>query len=171
MKKKILSVLVACLMVFSITSCGTPQPNNNSDDTIAVSDSENNSEDDSSDENTESTEPTEEEKAKLEKERQESLTIYADMINEIQTDIPELTVSYIVGTNDGGKDMTIHMPLLESKDATTYKMAELTTTKETLLNNNGITDITIYVENNGESAGIVMFSNEGGSYEPIVNTL
>ena len=84
---------------------------------------------------------------------------------------PEFTVNYIIGTDDGGKDMSVNMPLLDSKDATTYKMAELVTTKETLLNNNGITGITIFVDNNEESAGIVIFENQNGSYEPTVNTL
>ena len=93
------------------------------------------------------------------------------MISNIQNDIPELSVEYIIDKKDGGKEMSIHMEMLESKDATINKMAILTTTKETLLNENEITSITVFVEHNGESAGIVMFDNENGSYEPTVNTL
>lgn len=114
---------------------------------------------------------TAEEEQKLVKEREESLVTYADMISEIAKDIPELNVSYVVGNKTGGKDMSIHMDLLESKDATTHKMAELTATKETLLNNNGITDITIFVNNQEENVGIVMFENENGRFDPVVNTL
>ena len=50
-------------------------------------------------------------------------------------------------------------------------MAELVTTKETLLNDNGITDISVFVMNGEDCQGIVVFSNENGSYEPTVNTL
>lgn len=134
-------------------------------DSTSTPETENNAEED------EISEPDPEEEARKEQERQESLVVYADLINEIQTDYPEFTVNYIIGTDDGGKDMSIDMPLLDSKNATTYKMAELVTTKETLLNNNGITGITIFVKNNEETAGVVMFANEGGSYEPTVNTL
>ena len=116
-------------------------------------------------------ERTEEEEAALEKECQESLIIYADMISEIQADIPEITVKYVVNTDTGGKEMCIYMPLLDSKDSTTYKMAELTTTKETLLNDNGITGITIFVQHNDKVEGIVMFENQNGRFEPVVNTL
>ena len=141
------------------------QDDDSKPDSTSTPETENNAEED------EINEPDPEEEARKEQERQESLVVYADMISEIQTDFPEFTVNYIIGTDDGGKDMSINMPLLDSKDATTYKMAELVTTKETLLNNNGITGITIFVDNNEETAGIVMFSNEGGSYEPTVNTL
>lgn len=120
-------------------------------------------------EETDKTTPEEEEA--LEKEKQESLTVYADMINEIQTDFPEITVNYVVGTDDGGKDMSIDITLLESKDATTYKLAELTVTKETLMNNNGITGISVFVMNNDECAGIILFENQAGRFEPTVNTL
>lgn len=116
-------------------------------------------------------EKTPEEEAALEKEREESLTVYADMINEIQTDFPEITVNYIVGTDDGGKDMSIDIPLLESKDATTYELAELTVIKETLMNNNGITGISVFVMNNDECEGIIIFENQAGRFEPTVNTL
>lgn len=177
MKKKILVMVVVGVMSLSAMACDHSQSNyissddsvdtqdNDSElDSIAASNTENNTEE--SDIN----EPDPEE-AQKEKERQESLVVYADMINEIQTDLPEFTVNYIIGTDDGGKDMSVNMPLLDSKDATTYKMAELVTTKETLLNNNGITGITIFVDNNEESAGIVIFENQNGSYEPTVNTL
>lgn len=178
MKRKIIVLMMVGIMSLSAVACThshntyTPsddtanvQNDNSESNQISTTETENNAEGD------ELNKPDPEEEARKEKERQESLVVYADMINEIQTDFPEFTVNYIIGTDDGGKDMSINMPLLDSEDATTYKMAELVTTKETLLNNNGITDITIFVDNNKETAGIVMFSNEGGSYEPTVNTL
>ena len=175
MKKKILVMVVVGAMSLFAMACGHSQ-NTSSDDSANVQ--ENDSELDStatseteSAEEGEINEPDPEEEARKEEEREESLVVYADMINEIQTDLPEFTVNYIIGTDDGGKDMSINMPLLDSKHATTYKMAELMATKETLLNNNGITGITIFVDNNGETAGIVMFENQSGSYEPTVNTL
>lgn len=178
MKKKIILLVMTGIISLSIVACThsrntyTPsddttnvQEDTSESNPISTTETENTAEDD------ELNEPDPEEEARKEKERQESLVVYADMISEIQTDFPEFTVNYIIGTDDGGKDMSINMPLLDSKDATTYKMAELVTTKETLLNNNGITGITIFVDNNEETAGIVIFENESGSYEPAVNTL
>lgn len=178
MKKKILVLVIAGIMSLSVAACThsrntyTPSGDTtNVQDDDSKLDSTSTPETENSTEEDEINEPDPEEEARKEKERQESLVVYADMISEIQTDFPEITVNYIIGTDDGGKDMSINMPLLDSKDATTYKMAELVTTKETLLNNNGITGITIFVDNNEETAGIVIFENENGSYEPTVNTL
>lgn len=173
MKKKLL--LITAILTISISGCGSGNLNssetNNNTSKKVVDSSQSNDVEKEDDGLEEASKPTPEEEAELEKERDESLTVYADMINEIQTDIPELVVEYVSDTKDGGKDITIHMELLESKDATTRKMAELATTKETLLNDNGITEIMIFIDHNGENVGIVMFANENGRYEPTVNTL
>lgn len=189
MKRNIVTILLSASLLFSSAACGeasnesissnvqeVTQDNSHADaledgnsEPLDDIESEDNLDAVDSDESVD--ELTPEEEAQKEKERQESLTVYADMIDEIQTDIPEITVQYVVSTDSGGKDMSIHMPLLESEDATIRKMAQLTTTKETLMNNNGITDITIFVMNGEECSGMVLFSNEGGSFEPVVNTL
>ena len=67
--------------------------------------------------------------------------------------------------------MSIHMELQQSKDATYNIISQFLVTKETLLNNNEINEITVFVYNNGENDGILMFQNEAGRYEPTVNTL
>ena len=115
-----------------------------------------------------------EEEAALIKEQEESLTVYADMISEIQQDIPELKVNYIVNNSTGGKDLSIDMNMQESKDATYYIAAKLTSIKETLLNLNEITDIIIMVrnpQNQEDCPGVLMFKNESGIFNPVVNTL
>lgn len=112
-----------------------------------------------------------EKEEKLEKEKEESKIVYADLINEIETEFPDLTVNYIIESEDGEKTLSIHMPLAESKDATIYKCAEIASLKETRLKNEGITNINIYVKNNNESAGLVFFSLSNGRYEPTINTL
>ena len=93
------------------------------------------------------------------------------MISEIEQELPELDVQYIVDSDDGGRNMSIHMELQESKDATYNIISQFLVTKETLLNNNEINEITVFVYNNGENDGILMFQNEAGRYEPTVNTL
>lgn len=112
-----------------------------------------------------------EKEEKLEKEKQESKIVYAELINEIQTEFSELTVNYIVNLEDGGKTLSINMPLGENKDATIYKCAEIASLKETRFKNEGITNINIYVKNNNESAGMIFFSLANGIYEPTINTL
>lgn len=112
-----------------------------------------------------------EEEEKLKKEKEESKIVYADLINEIQTEFPDLTVDSIVNLEDGGKTLSIHMSLAESKDATLYNCAEIASLKETRFKNEGITNINIYVKNNNESAGLVFFSLSNGRYEPTINTL
>lgn len=114
---------------------------------------------------------TPEEEADFEKEREESLIEYSDMIEEIQADLPEMQINGVNSEDDGTKTLSIRMDLLESKDATLYKIAELTTNKETLMNNNEITDIIISVYNQGEISGMVIFHNDYGEYNPTVNTL
>ena len=167
-KLRLFFVLVLAFMLF-VVGCGTKENGIVTTKSIV-------SENDvlsttSKEEGTETDRITPEEEEKMEKERQESLIIYADMINEIQTAIPDMRVNYIISNDDGGKDMSVDMTLLNSKDATYQKMAELMVTKETLMNNNGITDISIYVMNNDECVGIVIFTNHNGSYDPVVNTL
>lgn len=178
MKKKTIILMMVGIMSLSTTACSHSQHRYasssdyvNTQDDDSELDSASSSETANETEENEINEPDPAEEAQKERERQESLIVYADMINEIQTDFPEFTIQYIVGTDDGGKDLSIHMPMLDSKDSTTYKMAELVTTKETLLNDNGITDISVFVMNGEDCQGIVVFSNENGSYEPTVNTL
>lgn len=171
MKKKCITIIFALTFTFTFVACG-----NNKDENTATTQPKHKVEAPSTIEDEETEEESDgelspEEEATLEKERQESLTVYADMITEIQADIPELNVQYVVGKEDGGKSLSIHMDLLESKDATYTCMSTLVTTKETLLNNNGITDINFFVYSGEESAGIVMFENESGRYNPVVNTL
>ena len=58
--------------------------------------------------------------------------------------------------------MSINLDLQESKDATYTIASELTVTKESLLNLNGITDLNIMVKNPQdpeETVGILMFEN------------
>ena len=43
--------------------------------------------------------------------------------------------------------------------------------KETEMKNAGITDITVFVYNQGESVGILMSKLEDGKYVPVLNTL
>lgn len=112
-----------------------------------------------------------EKEEKLKKEKEESKTIYADLINEIQSEFPDLTVDSIVESEDGEKTLSIHMPLADSKDLTIYKCAELSSLKETRFKNEGITNINIYIKHNNESAGLVFFSLSNGRYEPTINTL
>ena len=173
MKKKIfLSILFATISL-TLSACShsssndlVSQDNYESEQSDAELELETEIEDDS-----EVNEPSPEEEAQKEKERQESLVIYEDMIKEIQNDIPELTVNYVISDDTGQNTMSISMPLLESEDATLYKIAELTATKETLMNNNGIDEIMIFVYNGEENVGIVMYSNHEGEFEPTVNTL
>lgn len=172
MKKFLSTLLVACLCCGILAACSSQkkEPTAVNDDSAVDETVAQEGESEEADD-TEISEKTPEEEAALEKEQQESLITYAEMIEEIQNDIPELTVNYVVSGDDGRDTMSISMPLLESKDATYYKMAELTATKETLMNNNGIDDITIFVYNGEENVGIVMFANEDGEFKPTVNTL
>ena len=108
----------------------------------------------------------------IEAEDAASLITYADMISEIETDIPELKVRGVVlNSDETGMVLKLILELQESKDATYYVLAELTALKETLMNNNGITSINAIVYNQGEIAGIILFENQNGRFEPTVNTL
>lgn len=167
MKRIVSILLIMCLCFGIISGCGEKEPEEEKTDSEAVTQYSYESSEPEQNDDGLSAEKEEE----LLKRQEESKTIYADLISNIQNDIPELSVEYIIDKKDGGKEKSIHMEMLESKDATINKMAILTTTKETLLNENEITSITVFVEHNGESAGIVMFDNENGSYEPTVNTL
>ena len=177
MKKKsitlILSLTAICSALFSGCELTNESNYDNSPDyhsSKVVTDNE----DEAQDNNSDTSEKSPEEEAALEKERQESLTVYADMISEIQQDFPELKVNYIVTTSDGGKSMSINLDLQESKDATYTIASELTVTKESLLNLNGITDLNIMVKNPQdpeETVGILMFENKHGTFNPVVNTL
>lgn len=167
--RKILSMLLVVLMCCGLlTGCAKPKaqkpgPADNNKEVV-----EDVQEDNDADEENEM---SPEEEAELLKEQEESLTIYADMISEIEQELPELDIQYIVDSDDGGRNMSIHMELQESKDATYNIISQFLVTKETLLNNNEINEITVFVYNNGENDGILMFQNEAGRYEPTVNTL
>lgn len=173
MKKvmKVLFVSVLCLCCGMLVGCTESKPVSYSTSEVEESEQPKLDQGEFEEDESSKTEMTPEETAALEKKQQESLKVYADMIAEIETEIPELKVGYVVENKDGGKDISIHMNLLESKDATTYKVAELATIKETLLNNNGITDILVFVDDMGKNAGIIIFKNESGRFDPVVNTL
>lgn len=167
--RKIVSMLLITMMCCGLlTGCAKPKAQklesaDNSEEVVKDVQEDN----DADEEN----EMSPEEEAELLKEQEESLTIYADMISEIEQELPELDIQYIVDSDDGGRNMSIHMELQESKDATYNIISQFLVTKETLLNNNEINEITVFVYNNGENDGILMFQNEAGRYEPTVNTL
>lgn len=81
-----------------------------------------------------------------------------------------ITNIYIANT-DEGKTMNITIPLEKNKDTTIYKCAEITSLKETILKNEGITDISIKINNKDEHAGFIFFALRNGRYEPTLNTL
>lgn len=168
MRKIVSMLLIAMVCCGLLTGCAKPKaqkpgPADNNEEVV-----EDVQEDNDADEENEM---SPEEEAELLKEQEESLTIYADMISEIEQELPELDIQYIVDSDDGGRNMSIHMELQESKDATYNIISQFLVTKETLLNNNEINEITVFVYNNGENDGILMFQNEAGRYEPTVNTL
>ncbi len=169
MKKVMSMLLVAVLCCGMLVGCGKDKEI--SEETVQNDEVVEESEDEIDEENTDENEMSPEEEAALVKEQQESLVVYADLIAEIEKDIPQVKVQHITGTKENGKDMTVYMDLQESKDATYTVAATLVSTKETLMNNNGITEITVFVKNQGETAGILMFQNENGSFNPVVNTL
>lgn len=168
--KKLISVLILGMMCLCLVGCGG-EANKAVSTTRETAETERRT--------TASTEETEEayetrspeEEAEFERKRAESLVTYADMVTEIQTDIPELEITGIMPNEDGGNSLSIKLQLQESKDATYYILAELTALKETLMNNNDITSITATVYNQDEIEGFILFNNEGGRYEPTVNTL
>lgn len=115
----------------------------------------------------------EEEKAKqekLQKEIQENNIVHADLIKEMKSEFANITNIYIANT-DEGKTMNITIPLEKNKDTTIYKCAEITSLKETILKNEGITDISIKINNKDEHAGFIFFALRNGRYEPTLNTL
>lgn len=99
-------------------------------------------------------------------EASKSEEIYKDLFEEIEKDFPEIDVKYVVNGT-----MTLYIDLQENKDATYRILAELSVKKETLMKNNGIKEIMCYVENKGETEGIIKFRDEGGEYVPVLNTL
>lgn len=168
MRKVVSMLLIALMCCGLLTWCAKPKVQklgltDNSEEVV-----EDVQEDNDADEENEM---SPEEEAELLKEQEESLTIYADMISEIEQELPELDIQYIVDSDDGGRNMSIHMELQQNKDATYNIISQFLVTKETLLNNNEINEITVFVYNNGENDGILMFQNEAGRYEPTVNTL
>lgn len=168
MRKVVSMLLIALMCCGLLTGCAKPKVQklgltDNSEEVV-----EDVQEDNDADEENEM---SPEEEAELLKEQEESLTIYADMISEIEQELPELDIQYIVDSDDGGRNMSIHMELQQNKDATYNIISQFLVTKETLLNNNEINEITVFVYNNGENDGILMFQNEAGRYEPTVNTL
>lgn len=168
MRKIVSMLLIAMMCCGLLTGCAKPKEQKLESADKSEEVVEDVQEDNDADEENEM---SPEEEAELLKEQEESLTIYADMISEIEQELPELDVQYIVDSDDGGRNMSIHMELQESKDATYNIISQFLVTKETLLNNNEINEITVFVYNNGENDGILMFQNEAGRYEPTVNTL
>lgn len=177
MKKKICTLLVAVMCCGAIVGCGDKEtesetPVKNNEQATEKAEQENTTDEEiGNKDDTEVNEVSAEEEAALEKEHEESLTVYADMIAEIKQEFPELDIQYIVGKDNGGKDMSIHLELQESKDATYNIVSTFLVAKETLLNNNGITDISVFVNNQGKNEGILLFQNESGRFNPTVNTL
>ncbi len=165
--KKVMSLLLIALTCCGMfAGCGDKKSEDLAENIVYESEPDTNAEN-----SEEESSMTPEEEEELIKEQQESLVVYAELIAEIEEDIPQIKVQHITKQKDGGKDMTVYMDLQESKDATYRVVATLASTKETLMNNNDITDITVFVQNQGETAGILIFQNENGSFNPVVNTL
>lgn len=106
----------------------------------------------------------------VKKANEENETIYADNIKNLETKYVEFKASGLTGINND-KYMSLHINLLSSKEATQYKCSELIVKEKTNFINMGIRELAIFVDNNGETAGIIIFSLNNGKYEPRVNTL
>lgn len=97
--------------------------------------------------------------------------IYADFIKDIESSYSSMKI-YSIDGKDKAKTLNIYMTLLNSKDATYFQCAKLTTDKETKMKEIGISEIMIYVKNKaGENQGIISFELDAGRYEPRINTL
>ena len=112
-----------------------------------------------------------EEEIEADREKQESLVTYADLIASINELLPEMEISGITDSEDGQRNIWINIELQESIDATLFMYSMLCVKKETEMKNAGITDITVFVYNQGESVGILMSKLEDGKYVPVLNTL
>ena len=170
--KKVMSLLICGVMMFGLVGCNESKKEPSKNIPVAVNQEESEKEKAAKEEERRIAKEKEEKEkaekdealriktekdeadrvAKVEAENvmaEESKIVYAELINDIENSIPEMTVKYIKETQDS-KVMSIDMDLLSSIDVTLRKCVELTVKKETAMKNEDITKIsksTLFREN------------------------
>lgn len=95
---------------------------------------------------------------------------YQDLINKIQTRIPEIKVSSLYG-DEFGKDLTVEVKLQHNLNSTYEIIAKLPVLFETDLKEAEITSITATIlKENGDVEGLIISKLSDGTYKPTLNT-
>jgi len=174
--KKIFSLLLCGIMILGLVGCGNNENENLKNESIALNSEESaklkiNEEDNEKQEKESKEEENKEIKKEAEnKEAEESKIKYAKLINDLETFMPEITITAVRDTQDA-RVMSINIDLLSNIDDTINKCTELAVKKETVMKNEGIEKLFILVHNGDKSPGIVWFELRNGSYELTLNTL
>jgi len=161
--KKIISILLCGIMILGLVGCGADKKESSKNIPVKVSQKEieNNDQD------------KEDKAAEIEAENamiEESKIKYEELINDIENSIPEMTVKYVKEKEDS-RIISIDINLLSNIDDTVKKCSELAIKKETVMKNEGITTINIWVRNGEKTPGMVSFELRNGIYDLTLNTL
>jgi len=151
--KKILSILLCGIIILGLVGCGNNENDNLKNESIALNSEESAELKINEEDNEKQEEENKEIKKEAEnKEAEESKTKYAELINDLETFMPEITITAVRDTQDA-RVISIDINLLSNIDDTINKCTELAVKKETVMKNEGIEKLFILVHN-GENTPI-----------------